>query len=379
MRRVLVVGSTGSIGTAALEVARALPDRLRITGLACRGSVDLLAAQAAEFRPDAVAMDGPDGFDDTRFGGARVHRGGAGLLDMIRQTAADVVLNGISGAAGLLPSLAALESGKDLALANKESIVMAGPLVLAEAVRRGRLVLPVDSEHAALFSILRSVRREEVAELVITASGGAFRDLPVESLASVRFADALAHPTWRMGPKITVDSATLANKGLEVIEAHRLFGVPLERVKVLVHRESRVHAMVRTVDGTLHLEASTPDMRIPIQNALTHPEVLATRVPWLDLTAGKLEFQPVDSRRYPMLDLACRAAGGGPALPIVFNAADEAAVEAFRRDAIPYLRIPTLVEELLSLAWPARVDTVDEVLAVDREARARAAERLGTA
>jgi 1-deoxy-D-xylulose-5-phosphate reductoisomerase len=376
MRRVLVVGSTGSIGTAALDVARALPDRLRITGLACRGSVDLLAAQAAEFRPDAVAIDAPDRFDDTRFGGARVHHGGAGLLDLIRQTAADVVLNGISGAAGLLPSLVALESGKDLALANKESIVMAGPLVLAEAARRGRLVLPVDSEHAALFSILRSVRREEVAELVITASGGAFRDLPVEGLASVRFADALAHPTWRMGPQITVDSATLANTGLEVIEAHRLFGVPLDRVRVLVHRESRVHAMVRTVDGTLHLEASTPDMRIPIQNALTHPDVLPTRVPWLDLTAGKLDFQPVDSRRYPMLDLAYQAAGRGPALPIVFNAANEAAVEAFRRDAIPFLRISTLVEELLALAWPARVDTVDEVLAVDREARALATERL---
>jgi 1-deoxy-D-xylulose-5-phosphate reductoisomerase len=376
MRRVLVIGSTGSIGTAALEVARALPDRLRIAGLACRGSVDLLAAQAAEFRPDAVAIAGSGPADEGCFGGARVHRGAAGLLDLIRGTGADVVLNGISGAAGLLPSLAALESGKDLALANKESIVMAGPLVLAEAARRGRLVLPVDSEHAALFSILRGLARDAVAELMITASGGAFRDLPLERLASVRFADALAHPTWRMGPKITVDSATLANKGLEVIEAHRLFGVPLDRVKVLVHRDSRVHAMVRTVDGTLHLEASTPDMRIPIQNALTHPDVLPGRVPWLDLTAGKLEFQPVDSRRYPLLDLAYRAAAGGPALPIVFNAADEAAVEAFRRDAIPFLRIPSIVEELLSLAWPERVETVDEVLGVDREARARAAERL---
>ncbi|MCX7029955.1 MAG: 1-deoxy-D-xylulose-5-phosphate reductoisomerase [Spirochaetes bacterium] len=323
-----------------------------------------------------MAIAGPCRIDDSRFGSARVHRGESGLLDLIRETGADVVLNGISGAAGLLPSLAALEAGRDLALANKESIVMAGPLVLAEAARRGRLVLPVDSEHAALFSILRPLRREEVAELVITASGGAFRDLPPEQLASVRFADALAHPTWRMGPKITVDSATLANKGLEVIEAHRLFGVPLDRVKVLVHRDSRVHAMVRTVDGTLHLEASTPDMRIPIQNALTHPDVLPTRVPWLDLAAGKLEFEPVDAGRYPMLDLAYRAAGSGPALPIVFNAADEVAVEAFHHDAITFLRISSLVEEVLSLAWPARVDTVEEVLAVDREARSRAAERL---
>jgi 1-deoxy-D-xylulose-5-phosphate reductoisomerase len=376
MRRIIVLGCTGSIGTAALEVARQLPDRLRIVGLACREGIDLMGAQAAEFHPDAVAVAGPAAVDGGRFAGARVHHGPSGLLDLVRETGADIVLNGISGAAGLAPSLAALESGKDLALANKESIVMAGPLVLAEAARRGRLVLPVDSEHAALFSILRSVRREEVAELVITASGGAFRDLPAVRLAAVRFADALAHPTWRMGPKITVDSATLANKGLEVIEAHRLFGVPLDRVKVLVHRQSRVHAAVRTVDGTLHLEASTPDMRIPIQNALTYPEVLPTRVPWLDLATGKLDFEAVDPGRYPMLDLAYRAARGGSALPIVYNAGDEAAVEAFRLDAIPFRRIASLVEELLSLAWPSRVDTADEVLAVDREARARAAERL---
>jgi 1-deoxy-D-xylulose-5-phosphate reductoisomerase len=192
----------------------------------------------------------------------------------------------------------------------------------------------------------------------------------------VRFADVLAHPTWRMGPRITVDSATLANKGLEVIEAHRLFGVPLDRVKVLLHRESRVHAVVRTVDGTLHLEASTPDMRIPIQNALTYPEVLPSAVPWLDLAAGKLEFSSVDRGRYPMLDLAYSAAAAGPAHPVVFNAGDETAVEAFRRGAIPFLRIPSLVEELLSLDWPGRADTVDEVLAVDREARALATERL---
>jgi 1-deoxy-D-xylulose-5-phosphate reductoisomerase len=376
MRRVVVAGSTGSIGTAALEVIRALPERLRVAGLSCHGGVERLAAQAAEFRPDAVAFAAPVPADDRRFGGARVYRGNDALLALIRDTDADVVLNGVSGAAGLAPSLAALEAGRILALANKESIVMAGPLVLAAAARRGLPVLPVDSEHAALFSILRGVRPGEVAELVITASGGAFRDLPRERLASVTFADALAHPTWRMGPKITVDSATLANKGLEVIEAHRLFGVPLERVKVLVHRDSRVHAAVRTVDGTLHLEASTPDMRIPIQNALTHPDTLATRVPWLDLAAGKLEFEPVDTARYPMLALAYRAAAGPAALPIVYNAANEAAVEAFRRDAIPFLRIPSLVEALLSLAWPARVDTVEEVLAVDREARSRAAERL---
>jgi 1-deoxy-D-xylulose-5-phosphate reductoisomerase len=376
MRRVVILGSTGSIGTAALEVARALPDRLKVVGLSCRHDVERLAAQAAEFQPDAVAVAEPGVFDAAHFPGTRVSLGPGGVLEMIRGTTADIVLNGISGAAGLLPSLAALASGMDLALANKESIVMAGSLVLAEAARRGRRVLPVDSEHAALFSILGSLAPEAVAELVITASGGAFRDLPAGRLATVRFADALAHPTWRMGPRITVDSATLANKGLEVIEAHRLFGVPLDRVKVLLHRESRVHAIVRTVDGTLHLEASTPDMRIPIQNALTHPEVLPSAVPWLDLSVGKLEFSVVDRTRYPMLDLAFEAAAAGPAHTVVYNAGDEAAVEAFSRNHIPFTRIATLVAELLSLDWPGRVDTVEEVLAVDRAARARAMEKL---
>jgi 1-deoxy-D-xylulose-5-phosphate reductoisomerase len=376
MKRLIVLGSTGSIGRSALEVVRELPGRLKVVGLACRHEVELLAEQAAEFGPEAVAVAGPSGVDEGRFRGIRVHRGETGVLDLVRDTAADTVLNGISGAAGLVPSLAALEAGRDLALANKESIVMAGPLVLAAAAQRGRRVLPVDSEHAALFSLLGPLEPGSVVELVLTASGGALRDLPRGELASVRFADALAHPTWRMGPRITVDSATLANKGLEVIEAHRLFGVPLDRVKVLVHRQSRVHAMVRTVDGTLHLEASTPDMRIPIQNALTHPEVLPTRVPWLDLAGGKLDFEPVDHDRYPMLDLAYQAAAAGPAHTIVYNAGDEAAVEAFRGGAIPFTRIAALVAELLALAWPGRVATVDEVLAVDREARARAAERL---
>jgi 1-deoxy-D-xylulose-5-phosphate reductoisomerase len=376
MRRVIVLGCTGSIGGAALEVVRALPDRLAVAGLACRGDVERLAVQAAEFRPDAVAIADPGPVEERRFRGIRVYRGADGLAALIRETGADIVLNGIAGAAGLLPSLAALEAGRDLALANKESIVMAGEIVLATAARRGRAVLPVDSEHAALFSLLRPLARESVAELVLTASGGAFRDLPRERLSSVRCADALAHPTWRMGPKITVDSATLANKGLEVIEAHRLFGVPLERVKVLLHRQSRVHAAVRTVDGTLHLEASTPDMRVPIQNALTHPDVLPSRVPWLDLAIGKLDFESVDHGRYPMLGLAYQAAAAGPAHTVVYNAADETVVEAFRRDAIPFARIATLVAELLSLAWPGRVETVDEVLAVDREARLRAQERL---
>jgi len=376
MKRVVVLGSTGSIGRAALEVARAHPDRLAIVGLACRGDVGGLAAQAAEFRPEAVAVVEPVPLDELRPNGPRIHRGEQGILELIRGTPADIVLNGISGAAGLLPSLAALEAGRDLALANKESIVMAGPLVLDAAARHGRRVLPVDSEHAALFSILGALRPADVAALILPASGGAFRDLPLERLASVRFADALAHPTWRMGPKITVDSATLANKGLEVIEAHRLFGVPVERVKVLVHRESRVHAAVRTVDGTLHLEASTPDMRIPIQNALTHPDVLPSRVAWLDLAAGKLDFETVNAGRYPMLGLAYRAAAGSAALPIVYNAANETAVEAFARDAIPFLRIPSLVEEVLSLAWSRPVETAAEVLAVDAEARARATELL---
>jgi 1-deoxy-D-xylulose-5-phosphate reductoisomerase len=374
VKRITVLGSTGSIGESTLSVLRAMPDRFQVVALACNRRTDRIAAQMEEFSPGAVAVADPSrasSFAAAR--GCRMYAGPHGVLDMLADVPADIVVNGISGSAGLLPSVAALRAGSDLALANKETIVMAGSLVLAEAEACSRRVLPVDSEHAALSSLLSRVNREEVAELILTASGGAFRDLPIERLEHVRLGDALRHPTWKMGRKITVDCATMANKGLEVIEAHQLFKLPTSRIKVLIHPQSQVHSLLRTVDGTLHAELSSPDMRIPIQNALTWPEVVPSPVPWLE--PGCLTFFPVDHERYRMLDLAY-AASAGAALSIVFNAANEFAVSRFIEDAIPFAAIPSVVEEALSLGWTERCDSIESVLAVDAEARCRTGELM---
>jgi 1-deoxy-D-xylulose-5-phosphate reductoisomerase len=375
----MVLGSTGSIGESTLAVVRAMPGEFRIVAMCCARRWERLAAQAAEFGPEAVAI-----FQESaaaRFEGecaaeCRLYRGAGGILSMIEEVDAEIVVNGVSGAPGLLPSLAALRSGKDLALANKESMVMAGRIVLAEASAQGRNVIPVDSEHAALFSLLGSQDYTEVAELILTASGGAFRDLSVADLARVRFADALRHPTWKMGAKITVDSASMANKGLEVIEAHRLFGIDTKRIQVLVHPESLVHSLVRTIDGTLHAQISTPDMRIPIQNALTYPAVRPGAVDWLDLASRRLTFLPVDMCKFRMLSLAYGAAVRSAAHPIVFNAANEVAVASFMEDAVPFSAIAAVVEEALASGWTSSCDSIDEVLAVDAEARRRASDAM---
>jgi 1-deoxy-D-xylulose-5-phosphate reductoisomerase len=377
VKRLIVLGSTGSIGESTLAVARSQRDSFRVVALTCKRRRVRLAEQAAEFRPEAAAIvdDGRD-FAVSGLPGLRVYRGSEGILDLVGETAADIVVNGIAGASGLLPSLAALRSGKDLALANKESLVMAGLLVQREALAQGRKVLPVDSEHAALFSMLQCQAADEVAELILTASGGAFRDLPLAELSRMRFADALRHPTWKMGAKITVDSATMANKGLEVIEAHRLFGIALDRIRVVIHPQSLVHSLVRTVDGTLHAECSTPDMRIPIQNALTFPATRPNDVEPLDLVGTSLTFLPVDAAKYPMLGLAYRAAGTSAAHPIVYNAANEVAVAAFMEDAVSFTSIPAIVEDVLAVSESAEPACVEDVLAIDTLARRRAEQRM---
>jgi 1-deoxy-D-xylulose-5-phosphate reductoisomerase len=379
VKKVVVLGSTGSIGESTLAVIRAMPGSFRVVALACGTRVGRLAAQCAEFAPEgaaAMAEGAEDALRAAAASGTRVHTGTDGMLRMIRDTRADVVVNGISGAAGLLPTMAALAAGGTLALANKESMVMAGPLVLAEAAARGCRLIPVDSEHAALFSLLGRQDPGEVTELILTASGGAFRDLSFEELSRVRLADALRHPTWKMGAKITVDSASMANKGLEVIEAHRLFGVHPSKIKVLIHPESIVHSLLRTVDGTLHAELSTPDMRIPIQNALTYPARIAGTVEVLDLAGRKLTFLPVDPRKHRLIDLAYAAAARSAAHPIVYNAANEVAVAAFMADALPFTSIASLVEDALSGDWNAPCTSIDEVLAIDAEARRITREHL---
>jgi 1-deoxy-D-xylulose-5-phosphate reductoisomerase len=374
VKRITVLGSTGSIGESTLAVVRAMPGRFQVVALVCNNDTERLAAQAGEFSPKAVAVADPSRAAGFAAGqGCRVYGGAQGVLDLLADVHADIVVNGISGSAGLLPSMAALRAGSDLALANKETTVMAGALVLEEAAVRGRHVLPVDSEHAALASLLSRVKSSEVAELVLTASGGALRDVPLGDLGRVRLTDVLRHPTWKMGRKITVDSATMANKGLEVIEAHQLFKLPTSRIKVLIHPQSQVHSLLRTVDGTLHAELSTPDMRIPIQNALTWPDLVPSAVPWLDPSC--LTFLPVDHERYRMLDLAY-AASATIVHPIVFNAANEIAVAGFVADALPFAAISSIVEQALSLEWTGPCDSIESVLAVDAEARRRTGELM---
>jgi len=375
--RLVVLGATGSIGASALDVAAELGDRLTVTGLACRSDWQGLAELAARWRPAAVAIEdeaawkaagGADAFPS----GTEVLAGSSGVAELAAHGDADIVLNGIVGAAGLGPTLSALEAGRRVALANKESLVVGGDLVMQHAREPGRL-LPVDSEHNAIWQLLEGRDRARVARVVLTASGGPFRATPRERLAGVTPQEALAHPTWSMGPKVTVDSATLANKGLEVIEAHHLFGLDYDEIDVVIHPQSIVHGLVELVDGTLFAELGPPDMRAPIRAALTWPD----RVPVgrrTDLTAlGGLTFERPDPHRFPMLALAREAGRAGGTAPAVFNAANEVAVEAFLRGAIGFLDIPAICDRVLAAhdARPAR--TVEDLLAADAWARAMAA------
>ena len=374
-KRVIVVGATGSIGRQTLEAVAAYPDRFQVVGLAANRSAAALLAAAAPWPGAALALaDAGLAGDTTEEAPERVaYRGEEGLLSMIRETEADLVVNGAAGAAGLAPSLAALESGKDLALANKESVVMGWGLLKAAAARHGRAILPVDSEHAALFQLINRVGSAEVDELVITASGGAFRDRPLSELGAVRPDEAAAHPNWSMGRKISIDSATMANKGLEVIEASRLFGVEPGRVKVLIHPQSLVHALVRARDGSLYANASEPDMRLPIMNALAWPEALACPFGRLELSGRVLEFRSPDPERYPLLGLAYAALAAGEGATVAYNAADEAAVAAYESGALGFLDIARVVEQTLSASWPGSLPSLDEVLEADRAARREAA------
>jgi len=371
---VALLGSTGSIGEQALEVIRAADGRFHVAALAARRSAAKLAAQAREFRPPVVAL-----MEDAQAGelardlpaGCRLEVGPAAVAELAAADGAEVVLNGITGSAGLPPTLRALEAGRRLALANKESLIVGGALV-TERAKPGQIV-PVDSEHSALAQCLRAGREAEIAKLVVTASGGPFRGWDAAALASVTPAQALAHPTWAMGPLITINSATLMNKGQEVIEAHLLFGIPFERIEVVVHPQSIVHAMVEFRDGATIGQLSMPDMRLPIGLALGWPDRSDQPVGQLDWTrATTLEFQPVDRATFPLLDLAIGAGRQGGVAPAVMNAANEEAVAAFLASRIPFPCIAEVVAEVLAMhAPPARLD-LDTVLAAERSARRRA-------
>lgn len=374
--RVAIAGSTGSIGTQTLDVVRAEAGRYEVVGLGVSRSVGLLIEQAKEFRPKIVAVADParrrEVAEALPF--AEVVGDLARLADD-----ADVVVNGVVGFAGLDVTLATLRAGKRLALANKESLIAAGPLVQPLRATPGAELVPVDSEHCAVHQCLRSsVRSEaELARVVLTASGGPFRGRSHDDLASVTAEQALAHPTWKMGPKITVDSSTLMNKGLEVIEAHELFGTPYDQIEVVVHPQSIVHSMVEFTDGATIAQLSLPDMRLPIGYALAYPERISTpfgRIDWSAL--GRLDFEPPDTRTFRCLPLAYEAGRVGGTAPAWLNAANEVAVQAFLDGAIRWIQIPDILEAVLSRHDGNPATSADVVIDADRRARAVAHELI---
>ena len=380
MKHVAVLGSTGSIGRSALAVVEAHPARLKVVSLAAGENAPLLAAQVAQHRPDVVAMATGDGADrlKTLCGAnapATVGAGAAGLVAVATHPAADIVICASAGTAGLEAVLAAIDAGKTIALANKEVLVMAGPLVTQAARRRGVAILPVDSEHNAIHQCLHARPHSEIRRVILTASGGPFRDYTLEALERVEPEAALQHPTWRMGRKITVDSATLMNKGLEVIEAHWLFGVAADQIDVVIHPQSIVHSLVELIDGSVIAQLGATDMRLPIQYACSYPERWEASLPSLDLArAGRLDFAAPAHDRFPCLGLAYRALRTGGTLPVVLNAANEIAVEIFLDGKLGFMEIPRVIEKTMDAHAVEPPSTLETVRRVDGWARQHARE-----
>jgi len=380
LKRIVVLGSTGSIGRSTLDLVDRHPGAFEVVGLAAARNVDLLAEQAARHRPLAVAVADPAAARELAQRvppGTRVLAGGDGLDELARVPEADLVVSALVGAAGLAPTFAAVDAGKVVALANKESLVTGGAILTARAAETGALLLPVDSEHNALHQCLRGERLSEVRQLWLTASGGPFLRHSAASLAAVTADQALRHPTWNMGRKITIDSATLMNKGLEVIEAHWLFGVEPARIRVVVHPQSVVHSMVEFVDGSFKAQLGVTDMRHPIQYALTWPERMATTLaPFDPVRAGALEFEAPDPDRFPCLPLAFEALRAGGAAPVALNAANEVAVDAFLDGRAGFLDIPRTVRRVLDRHGADACRTLPDIRATDARARASAAQVL---
>ncbi len=375
MKTLAILGSTGSIGQSALAVVDAHPDRLRVAALAAGDNAALLAEQVARYRPEIVGMATAEGAERLQqaCGTQPVHivSGREGLVAVAAHPAVDIVICASSGTAGLEAVLAAIERGKTVALANKEVLVMAGELVTGAARRHGVSILPVDSEHNAIHQCLHGRDRSEIKRLILTASGGPFREFSAEALDTVDAAAALQHPTWRMGRKITIDSATLMNKGLEVIEAHWLFGVTADQIDVVIHPQSIVHSLVELIDGSIIAQLGITDMRLPIQYACSYPERWDARtLPTLDLLrAGRLDFHAPARDRFPCLDLAYRALRTGGTLPVVLNAANEVAVEHFLGGKLGFTAIPRVIEETMKAHAVENVTTLDVVRRVDQWSR----------
>jgi 1-deoxy-D-xylulose-5-phosphate reductoisomerase len=373
-RRIILLGSTGSIGASAIKVATTMPDRMEIVGMAAHRSAQKLAEAANHLKPEALCLVDPGSLNELRAAltyHPDIFTGEEGLVQLSTLPGADMVLVAIVGTAGLRPALAAINSGKDLAIASKEILVMAGEIVMSHARNKNVSILPVDSEHNAIFQCLEAKRNQEIQNLILTASGGPFRQLPAEQLKNVTKLDALRHPTWKMGQKITIDSATLFNKGLEMIEARWLFNVPMSRVQVIVHPQSIVHSMVEFVDGSILAQLSHSDMCFPIQYAVTWPDRVPTNLRPLRLAeVRKLEFEEPRYDAFPALNLAREAGEAGGVLPAILNAANEVAVQAFLDDRISFTDIWGLVQSAMKKHPNLARPSLDDILQADKEARA---------
>lgn len=380
MKNLAILGSTGSIGTQTLDVVRDLPEMFRVAVLAANTSDKKLEAQIEEFRPElaVLADEAAAARLKARYKGTTKILGGEdGLVAAAVFPAVDMVVTSLMGFAGLAPTLAAIRAGKNIALANKETLVVAGELVRREASAHGAAILPVDSEHSALFQCLQGEKRETVESLILTASGGPFRGRRKEALAGVSIGDCLKHPTWSMGRKITVDSATLVNKGLEVIEAHWLYDMPYDKIKVVVHPQSIVHSMVAFQDGAVMAQLGVPDMRLPIQYALTYPERMASTLARLDFARlGTLTFEEPDTKTFRGLDIAIEAGRAGGTAPCVMNAANEIAVAAFLDGSIRFLDIYDIIEQTLSARSVRPAESFEILREEDAWARAYAVRLL---
>ncbi|MCS7337714.1 MAG: 1-deoxy-D-xylulose-5-phosphate reductoisomerase [Verrucomicrobiae bacterium] len=376
MKNVVLLGSTGSIGASTIKVAEDLQDRIRLVGLAAGNNAELLLEQARRFRPIAISINDPNkarALQSALGSLCQVFSGQEGLIRLATLPAAHIVLIAIVGTAGLQPALAAIRAGKDIAIASKEILVMAGEIVMSEARKHGVRVLAVDSEHSAVFQCIDGRPIDSVKKIWLTASGGPFRTTPKEEFANITVERALQHPCWVMGRKITIDSATLFNKGLEMIEARWLFDIGIDRVDVLVHPQSVVHSLVEFVDGSILAQLSTPDMCLPIQFALTYPErVPSTRVQTDLAKLGCLTFEQPDLERFPSLILARRAGETGGTLPAVLNAANEVAVEAFLQERISFLQITDIVRIVMARHEVTQHPTLEQILSADAWARAEA-------
>lgn len=373
MTRLIILGSTGSIGRYSLEVIESNSERFRVAGLAANGSYERMCEQVRRFKPDAVAMADPAAAEKVRseVGGlTRVLAGNEGILELVRTVEASSVVNGLVGSAGMLPTVTALESGKDVLLANKETMVMAGEIVMDTVRRTGQRIVPIDSEMSAIYQCIKGEEHRSIKRLILTASGGPFIDLPAGRLKTVTVEEALIHPNWPMGRKNTIDSATLMNKGLEVIEASRMFEIPGDRIDVVIHRSSIAHSLVEFVDGSLLSQLSVPNMRLAIQYAMTDPERLSSPYGGLDFTKPfSLTFEPPDLERFPCLRLAYEALEQGGTATAALNGAGERAVETFIEGRIGFTEIPCVVERAIADHRYMEQPGIDDLIETDRAAK----------